>query len=157
MTGSVEIRPMAAADIDAVMAIAASLDTAPHWPRAAYLTALDPTAIPKRIALVAEISAAVIGFAIASLIPPQAELETIAITQPLQRSEAGSALFHELVRELESRHVTEITLEVRASNLAAQAFYRSHSLHTIATRKGYYADTGEDAVILRALLPLPRK
>jgi ribosomal-protein-alanine N-acetyltransferase len=157
MTGSVEIRPMAAADIDAVMAIAASLDAAPHWPRAAYEAALDPAAIPQRIALVAQVSSTVIGLAIASLIPPQAELETIAITRSHQRNKTGSTLFRELVRELESRHATEITLEVRASNLAAQAFYRSHCFHTVTSRKSYYADTGEDAVILRALLPLPRK
>jgi ribosomal-protein-alanine N-acetyltransferase len=157
MNGSVEIRPMATADLDAVMAIAANLDAAPHWPRAAYETALNPAAIPQRIALVAKASATLIGFAIASLIPPQAELETIAVTQSHQRAKAGSALFDELVRELESRHVTEITLEVRASNLAAQAFYNSHSLHTIATRKGYYPDTGENAVIMRALLPLAQK
>lgn len=156
MNGPVKIRSMTAADIDAVMAIAASLDAAPHWPRAAYQTALDPAAIPQRIALVAEASATVIGFIIASLIPPQAELETIAITPSHQRNKAGSALFRGLVRELESRQAKEITLEVRASNLAAQAFYRSQSLHTITKRKGYYADNGEDAVILRAILSLLR-
>jgi ribosomal-protein-alanine N-acetyltransferase len=157
MNGSVEIRPMAATDIDAVMAIAASLDAAPHWPRAAYEAALDPPATPQRIALVAQVSATVIGFAIASLIPPQAELETIAIAQSRHRCKGGSALLVALLRELESRQITEITLEVRASNLAAQAFYRSHSLDIFRRRTGYYSDNGEDAVIMRALLPLPRK
>ena len=152
-----KIRPMAAADLEAVIAIAESLATAPHWPRSAYETAIDPAAVPPRIALVAEVSGTVVGFAIASLIPPQAELETIATHQPFQRCGLGRALLSALIRELESREVTEITLEVRASNSAAQAFYRAHSFLGSSRRRGYYSETGEDAVVMRALFPLPQK
>ncbi len=80
-----KIRPMAAADLKVVVAIADSLATAPHWPRSAYEAALDPAGVPPRIALVAEVSGIIAGLAIASLIPPQAELETIAISQPFKR------------------------------------------------------------------------
>jgi ribosomal-protein-alanine N-acetyltransferase len=152
-----KIRPMAAADAEAVIAIAESLATAPHWPRSAYEAALDPDAIPQRIALVAEVSGAVEGFAIASLIPPQAELETIAVSRPFQRRRAGSALLSVLLHELESCGIKEITLEVRASNFAAQAFYGAHSFLGSSRRKGYYSETGEDAVVMRAILPLPQK
>lgn len=152
-----KIRPMAAADVDAVMVIAESLATAPHWPRSAYETAIDPAAIPQRIALVAEVSGAVSGFTVASLIPPQAELETIAISQPFQRCGAGSALLSALLRQLESCGISEITLEVRASNVAAQALYSAHSFVRSSLRKKYYADTGEDAVMMRAPLPLATK
>ena len=148
---------MVAADVDAVMALAESLDAAPHWPRSAYETALDPAAVPHRAALVAEVSGVVAGFAIASLIPPQAELETIAVSQPFQRRGAGSLLLSTLLLVLKSRHIAEITLEVRASNLAARAFYRAHSFLDASRRTAYYADSGEDAIIMRALLPLPRK
>src|SRR5258708_5949187 len=79
-----KIRPMAAADLKVVVAIADSLATAPHWPRSAYEAALDPAGVPPRIALVAEVSGIIAGLAIASLIPPQAELETIAISQPFK-------------------------------------------------------------------------
>lgn len=153
----VKIRPMALADIDTVVALAASLDSAPHWPRSAYESALDPTAAPRRIALLAEVSDAVIGFAIASLVPPQAELETIAVSLPFQRRKAGSALMTALIHAMESSQITEISLEVRASNQAAQAFYLSHSFESFGRRKDYYPDTGEHAVIMRALLPSIRK
>ncbi len=151
------VRPMSASDIDAVMAIAHGLESAPHWPRTAYEAALDPMATPQRIALVAEISGAIIGFTIASLIPPQAELETIAVSQSHQRCKGGSALLAALFRELQSRQITEITLEVRASNEAAQALYCAHSLVTGSRRKGYYSDTGEDAVLMRGPIPSPPK
>ncbi len=41
---NITIRPMSAADLDAVLGIAASLPQAPQWPRGAYLAALDPSA-----------------------------------------------------------------------------------------------------------------
>ena len=85
----VKIRPMTEADLDRVMEIAASLPSAPEWPRKAWMDALDPDLIPPRIALVAEqlqseslppdtlnnapMSGAILGYAVASLIPPQAE------------------------------------------------------------------------------------
>jgi ribosomal-protein-alanine N-acetyltransferase len=146
------IRRMQLSDIDAVMAIAESLDTAPHWPRSAYETALNPAATPQRVALVAELSGQIIGFTIASLLPPQAELESIAVSKSQQGYAGGKGLFAALLRELESRQVTEITLEVRSSNETARAFYRSQSLQTCSERKGYYTDTGEGAIIMRRIL-----
>ena len=75
----VRIRRMTVADLDRVMEIAAGLKEAPHWARAAYLAAIDPAGAPRRIALVAE-SGSLAGFAVASVVMPQAELETIAVT-----------------------------------------------------------------------------
>ena len=76
-SAAVGIRAMEAGDLDAVMEIAAGLETAPQWPRAAYEAAIDEEALPRRVALVAEIDGLVAGFAIASVIAPEAELETI--------------------------------------------------------------------------------
>jgi ribosomal-protein-alanine N-acetyltransferase len=46
-----------------------------------------------------------------------------------------------------------VTLEVRASNEAALAFYGRHGFAPVAIRRGYYEDNGEDALVL--VLPLP--
>ena len=40
------------------------------------------------------------------------------------------------------------TLEVRPSNEAALALYKSLGFKTVGSRKGYYAKTGEDAIIM---------
>jgi len=150
MSEAISVRTMAAADLDAVMAIADGLDTAPHWPRLVYESALDLGATPQRVALVAEVSGQVVGFAIASLIAPEAELETIAVSAAHQRQKAGSTLLAALFRELASRRILEVTLEVRASNVAAQEFYTAHSFMAFSRRVAYYLDTGEAAVLMRA-------
>ena len=151
------IRLMTDDDLEVVIGLAASLKTAPQWPRVVYEAAVDLSVLPPRVALVAELDAQIIGFAIASFIPPEAELETIAVLPRRQRRGAGSDLFRELCRELASREVREISLEVRASNLAAREFYRTHSFLEFAERPAYYPNTGESAILMRAHIPILSK
>ena len=109
---------MTAADVPRVMEIAASLPEAPQWPESAYLDALNPESMPRRIALVAAgpQPGQVAGFIVASLLPPHAELESIAVAAGSQGQGLGRMLFDSLVNELIQAGVHEIVLEVRASN-----------------------------------------
>jgi ribosomal-protein-alanine N-acetyltransferase len=40
------------------------------------------------------------------------------------------------------------TLEVRPSNAPARALYEAFGFEVVGRRRGYYADTGEDAILL---------
>jgi ribosomal-protein-alanine N-acetyltransferase len=144
-----QIRPMAAPDLDRVIEIAASLAQAPDWPRYAYESALDPHASPPRIALVAEISGSLAGFAIASLLPPQAELEMIAVAPASQRHGLAAQLFAALASQLAAARVNEVILEVRASNQPALKLYRRLGFLESGRRTRYYHDPAEDALLLR--------
>lgn len=151
---SLRIRRMTAADLDRVIEIATSLPQAPHWPRNAYLIALSQQAPVRRVALVAEETktGVVAGFAVASVMPPEAELETIAVAGELQRRGVARRLFTVLAEELRRQDVRETMLEVRASNSQAQAFYRSLGFAEAGRRPRYYADPVEDAVLMRVYL-----
>jgi ribosomal-protein-alanine N-acetyltransferase len=158
MKSGISIRHMAVADLDRVLAVAETLPQAPHWPRSAWLDAIhsqfEPEVTPRRIALVAADSqpGSVLGFAVASLLPPQAELETIAVAPKMQRLGVGERLFQVLAAEVKAAGVGELLLEVRASNRPALAFYRALGFVKTGLRPGYYADPIEDAVLMR--LPL---
>jgi ribosomal-protein-alanine acetyltransferase len=147
---SVTVREMVTADLEQVMAIAAAVNDAPNWPRSSYLAALDPASIPRRIALVAanDASGDVVGFAIAGVIPPLAELESIAIRLGEQRQGIGSKLIGGLVEELRAAAIVEFMLEVRASNSAAIAFYQEQDWRQSGLRPRYYADPEEDAILM---------
>ncbi len=147
-TQEFRIRPMAAGDLDRLVEIAAGLEHAPHWPRLAYAAVLDP-AFPRRIALVAENLGGLSGFAVARLTPPEAELETIAVTAEFQRQGVARNIFAVLAGELRRADVHEILLEVRTSNRPARAFYRSLGFAEAGQRLRYYADPVEDAVLMR--------
>jgi ribosomal-protein-alanine N-acetyltransferase len=147
---AVLIRRMVAADLDRVMEIARSLKQAPQWPRAAYLAALDAHSAPRRIALVAVDSATGFaeGFLVAGLLPPQAELESIAVAAGHQRQGMGGRLFAAMGKALKTEQVTEVILEVRASNDPALGFYRALGFAEGGRRPRYYADPVEDAVLM---------
>jgi ribosomal-protein-alanine N-acetyltransferase len=149
-----QMRRMTEADLDQVIEIERSLPEAPHWPRSAYLTALDLLASPPRIALVAENTfiGAPAGFAIASFFPPQAELETLAIAPEFQGRGLARQLFSSLIRQLRATGALELILEVRASNHPAIGLYRSLGFAESGRRPRYYHDPVEDAVLMRLQL-----
>ena len=150
---AVRIRRMNPEDLDRVMEIAQSLKDAPRWPRTAFLSALDPKSTPRRIALVTVgKQLTVTGFAVASLLPPQAELETIAVVASEQRHGLARRLLDEMVEKLSLAGVCEVILEVRASNLPALGLYRRLGFVETGRRPRYYQVPAEDAVLMRLRL-----
>jgi len=165
VNSEIKIRRMEAADLDRVQAIAHHPPQAPHWPQSAWLNAInsqfEPESTPRRIALVicapwaGPQPSSILGFAVASLLPPQAELESIAVAPESQRLGLGKRLFQALAAELKAAGVGHVLLEVRASNQTAQSFYRALGFVRTGLRPGYYADPIEDAVLMS--LPLAER
>jgi ribosomal-protein-alanine N-acetyltransferase len=83
------------------------------------------------------------------LIPPQAELEAIAVTGERQRRGIAGNLWSDLLIELKRFDITEVILEVRESNRPARAFYRASGFVETGRRRRYYADPEEDALLMR--------
>ena len=141
---------MSPEDVSAVMALADSLPTAPHWRRDTYDFALDSASRPQRVALVVEDPDGVLaGFAVASITGPEAELESIAVSPRFQRQGVARSLFNRLAALLRERGLQAVFLEVRASNQPARSLYGSLGFSQSGCRKAYYADPPEDAVVLR--------
>ena len=55
-----------------------------------------------------------------------------------------------LAREAVRRGARNLTLEVRVSNEAAKGLYRRFGLAPAGIRKGYYVESGEDAIVMWA-------
>jgi tRNA threonylcarbamoyladenosine biosynthesis protein TsaB len=146
--------PMGGAWVNEVLEIAGRLKGLPQWTRENYMAALDPDAVPRRIALMVlgPDEDRMTGFLVARLLPPQAELEIIAVDPRVQRRGLARKLFEELVYKLGGAGVTEVVLEVRASNQAALALYRVLGFAETGRRPRYYADPEEDAVLMRLQL-----
>lgn len=144
------IRAMCADDVERVLQIATSLNNTPHWPRAAYLTAMDPQSVPRRLALVATLpgDASPVGYAVASLLGEQAELETIAVSAAVQRRGLGGRLLERILQDLSQEGVREVWLEVRPTNRAAIGLYLRSGFVESGRRRGYYADPAEDALVM---------
>jgi tRNA threonylcarbamoyladenosine biosynthesis protein TsaB len=146
---TVVIHAMRETDIEQVMEIAASEREAPQWARGAYQDAVRPLA-QKRVALVAEDAAtgAMAGFAVLSITPPEAELESIVTAVEFQRQGVARRLFTAIACELRPAGVKRIFLEVRESNRRARAFYEALEFTESGRRPRYYADPVEDAILM---------
>jgi [ribosomal protein S18]-alanine N-acetyltransferase len=75
---------------------------------------------------------------------------TIAVDPAWHRRGVGLRLLLALAREAIERGALALTLEVRLSNRGAQELYKRFGLTAVGVRKGYYADTGEDALVMWA-------
>jgi [ribosomal protein S18]-alanine N-acetyltransferase len=105
---------------------------------------------PERIYLVAREGSTVVGFAGLLFALTEGHVTTIAVDPDRQGSRHGTRLLLVLLREAISRGATAVTLEVRASNVPAQALYRRFGFAPAGTRKGYYRNPDEDALVLWA-------
>jgi ribosomal-protein-alanine N-acetyltransferase len=75
---------------------------------------------------------------------------TIAVDPAWHRVRIGQRLLLQLTRQAIGRGATALTLEVRVGNDPAQALYRGFGYSPAGVRKGYYVETGEDALVMWA-------
>ena len=146
---NVVVRPMVEGDVDSVMQIAGSLAEAPHWGRDAYLAAITEGAAPRRVALVAVGQEKLVGFAIASLVAGEAELESIAVDSAAQGAGIGTRLLRDLIAAVARAGCSAVVLEGRASNVAALGLYVRAGFAEVGRRRAYYSGPAEDAVLMR--------
>lgn len=85
----------------------------------------------------------------------EAHVSTLAVHPDYRRQKIGERLLVAMLRHAGSLGAKLATLEVRASNLAAQRLYRKYGFEEAGRRKGYYRDNGEDALLMTAT-PLAR-
>ena len=150
--GEPVIRPGAPTDLRAVERIEhASFDD--PWLPAALLQELVPSGL--RFPLVAELSGEVVGFLMAWRTPDELHILNVAVAPARRGQGLGAALLGSALAEARRCGLARVTLEVRPGNTAALALYRAHGFVTEGVRPGYYADTGEDALILTLELDAP--
>ena len=66
----------------------------------------------------------------------------------VEKGALKSSIYEALIDVCYSNMVKYITLEVRVSNVAAIGLYEKYGFKSFGTRKGYYQDNNEDALIM---------
>jgi ribosomal-protein-alanine N-acetyltransferase len=87
----------------------------------------------------------VVGYSLFWHVADEVHLLNVAVAPPERRRGVGRALMDDLFAYARQHSVSQILLEVRASNAAAIALYESLGFERLRIRAKYYAD-GEDAV-----------
>lgn len=150
------IVPMTPEHVAAVARIERESSPSP-WSEESFLYEIEQ---PNSRFLVAKLRGEVVGHIGLWLIGTEAHIATFAVDKAHRRQGIGEALLRASLLRAIDEGVTRATLEVRASNIAAQNLYRKFGFVPIALRKGYYAPEREDAIIMwldQAHLPTYRE
>jgi ribosomal-protein-alanine N-acetyltransferase len=78
----------------------------------------------------------------------EGHITTLAVRPDLQHRKIGTQILFALVEEARSRPVRSLALEVRVANWPAQRLYSWFGFRPVGVRKNYYAETGEDALVM---------
>jgi [ribosomal protein S18]-alanine N-acetyltransferase len=140
-----EIRRLTYADLPQVVAIERRAFPAP-WSLAMFVLELSkPAGIC--IAAAEPESGAIAGYCICSRYDTVWHLMNLAVAPERRRKGIGTQLLEALLGKLPSPD-EPVTLEVRRSNEAALALYEKYGFKAAGVRRRYYADNGEDALIM---------
>lgn len=100
------------------------------------------------IVIVEEPEDTVVGYAICWTVGEESHLLNIAVRPDVRKRGVGRSLLKECLRRSVLAGGRRIILEVRPSNDQAIRMYLQEGFRFVGIRKGYYTDTGEDAVVL---------
>ena len=142
-----QIRHARPADAPAIAALERRCFSDP-WSAASFREALDST---WSFGLVAENKpeGEVAGYFIGRDAAGMGEVLNLAVAPEWRRQGVARALLDAGIAALAARGADEIFLEVRESNVQAQALYTSAGFRVVGQRAAYYRSPREDALVLR--------
>lgn len=141
-TQPVTIRSLGYSDLPQVIAIERRAFPTP-WSLAMFVLELSK---PSGVCLAAIEDGRVVGYLICSRYSDVWHLMNIAVDPPARRRRVATGLVEEMIER--AGREASYTLEVRPSNGSAIALYERFGFRSAGTRRRYYTDTGEDALIM---------
>lgn len=116
------------------------------WSKDAFITELTRNSCA--IYKVIKYNGKVVGYAGMWCMIDEGHITNIAVHPEFRGIGLGEKLVDALIDEAKKKGIHAMTLEVRVSNEPAINLYKKKGFVSVATRKGYYQDTGEDALIM---------
>ena len=141
-TVSMNLRHMRETDLALVTELEAQAYSQP-WNAHIFAEELSE---PTRTYLVIEDEYEVLGYAGLMVVGDEAHVTTVVVHPDRREDRLGTRLMLGLAAEAIEQGAKSMTLEVRASNEAAQRLYRRFGMAPVGVRKRYYHD--EDAMIM---------
>ena len=145
LTARVVVEPMRLEDVPAVHEIE-RLSFRTPWPAYAFEQELRGNRMARY--LIARAGDRIAGFAGVWLMVDDAHITTFGVHPDWRRQGIGRQLLLNVAELSISIGARRMTLEVRASNVAAQALYGAFGFEIVGRRPRYYTDDGEDALVM---------
>ena len=143
---TVKIVPMKRTDVDNILKIEEQAYGEHHWSKDSFYGELSNELAHYYSAFNSKDE--LIGYAGAWQIIDEAHITTIAISPEFKRKKVGEALLRQILEDCYKNGIKYITLEVRVSNIPAIKLYEKYGFKSLGSRKGYYQNNNEDALIM---------
>lgn len=140
------IEPMRRRHLKAIMAIEPRVYPRP-WSASVFVDEIELASRGQRVYVVGKRAGQLVGYAGMILGVDEAHVTNIAVEPACHRQGIGRRLMIHLAHAARTRGYQAMTLEVRVSNVGAQAMYRRFGFVPAGIRKKYYEQT-EDAIVM---------
>ncbi len=144
---TVRIDKMKQTDIDSIIIIEEKSYGEHHWSKESFFNELS-NELARYYSAFDDSSGRLIGYAGSWQILEEAHITNIAVDPDYRRCHVGEALLFNIIKNCMDNGVKYITLEVRVSNTPAINLYEKYGFKSLGTRKGYYQNNNEDALIM---------
>jgi ribosomal-protein-alanine N-acetyltransferase len=136
-------------DLDEVLAIERVAFSMP-WSRGAFVYEMEQNRVARCWVMREE--GRPIGYLCLWEIADELHITNVAVEPSRRRQGVGRALLKGVLDDARERRLRLVVLEVRPSNTEARTLYEAFGFRVIGRRRGYYYDTGEDALVMEAAL-----
>jgi len=140
------IEPMRRQDLTAIQVIERKVYPLP-WSATVFANEIEIAKSGQRYYVCAHRGGRIVGYAGMMIVVDEAHITNIATDPTHFREGIGRRLLADLAWEARRRHCSGLTLEVRLSNVAAQALYHQFGFEPGGIRQRYYENV-EDAIVM---------
>lgn len=137
-------------DLDEVLQIERASFTMP-WSRGAFTYEIERNRVAR--CWVTREDDRVVGYLCLWEVAGEIHITNVAVHPAHRRRGIGREMLAAVLDDAVRRSLSLVGLEVRPTNAEARALYESFGFRVVGRRRGYYYDTGEDALIMEARLP----
>lgn len=142
----IKIHPMQKNEVDDVLKIEEQAYGDHHWSKDSFYGELSNDLAYYYSAF--DLDNNLIGYAGCWQVLDETHITTLAVKPEFRRKKVGEALLQRILEDCYKNEIKYITLEVRVSNVAAIGLYEKYGFKSLGTRKGYYQNNNEDALIM---------
>lgn len=143
--GEVVVQKMTSNDIDDVSEVE-KLSFKTPWSKEAFENEISGNLIARYV--VAKMDGRIIGYGGMWLIIDEGHVTNVAVHPDFRGMHIGDLIISALINLANKEGAAAMTLEVRRTNYIAQNLYKKYGFEPYGIRPKYYADSGEDAVIM---------
>jgi len=144
---SLSIDRMHPSDLPEVLVIERASFSMP-WSRGAFLYEIEQNQVAR--CWVGREDGRIVGYICLWEVADELHVTNVAVHPGARRRGIGRALLESVFARARAAGARTILLEVRPSNGEAIALYESFGFRSVGRRRGYYYDTGEDALVMEA-------